>query len=122
MSYWNNCPDWLPFIELRCYLKTVNVNKQKVLHNHYPEIQLNKYDHKIFEKVGKFQTNIIYYFWSYLIELYFIFAIVYQVFSKKNQNIKKYWKKSGNLVSLEKWELDNRQWLVNFYSLAQMGW
>ena len=93
-----------------------------MLHNHYPEIQLNKYDHKILEKVGKFQTNIIYYFWSYLIEFYFIFAIVYQVFSKKNQNIKKYWKKSGNLVSLEKWELDNRQWLVNLYSLAQMGW
>ena len=40
-----NCPDWLPFIELKSYLQTVNINKQKVLHNHYPEIQLNKYDH-----------------------------------------------------------------------------
>ena len=66
-----------------------------MLHNHYPEIQLNKYDHKILEKVGKFQTNIIYYFWSYLIELYFIFAIVYQVFSQKKQNIKKILEKVG---------------------------
>ena len=31
-------------MDLRCYLQIVNVNKQKVLHTHYPEIQINKYD------------------------------------------------------------------------------
>ena len=88
-----------------------------MLHNHYPEIQLNKYDHKILEKVGKISNK-----------YYLLFLVVFSKYKikfsvkEKKQNIEKYWEKSGNLVSLEKWELDNRQRLVNFYSLAQMDW
>ena len=51
-----------------------------------------------------------------------LFAKIYQVFSKKKQNFKKkYWKKSGNFVSPEKWEPCNIvsvasvSLVVNFY-------
>ena len=37
MSFRKKCPDWLPLIELRSYLQTVSINKQKVLHNNYPQ-------------------------------------------------------------------------------------